>query len=58
MKSIPICTVGGVVKSQWGKVIAIMHQYTIAGRGEFIHSCTQLEYYKNNVEDKSHKSRR
>ena len=32
MKNIPIGTVGGVVTSQHGEVIAIMHQYAIAGR--------------------------
>ena len=38
MKNISIGTVGGVVKSQHGEVIAIMHQYAIAGRGRTIHS--------------------
>ena len=42
MKNIPIGTVGGVVMSQCGEVIAIMHQYAIAGRGRTIHSCAQL----------------
>ena len=53
MKNIPIGTVGGVVKSQRGEVIAIMHQYAIVERGRSIHSSGQLEYYKNDVNDKS-----
>ena len=53
MKNISIGMVGGVVKSQHGEVIAIMHQYAIAGRGRTIHSSAQLEHYKNDVNDKS-----
>ena len=53
MKNIPIGTVGTVVMSQRGEVIAIMHQYAIAGKGRTIHSCAQLEHYKNKVDDKS-----
>ena len=53
MKNIPIGTVGAVVMSQRGEVIAIMHQYAIAGKGSTIHSCAQLEHYKSKVDDKS-----
>ena len=53
MKNIPIGTIGTVVMSQRGEVIAIMHQYAIAGKGRTIHSCAQLEHYKNKVDDKS-----
>jgi hypothetical protein len=38
LTSIPIVTVGGVVPSQPGEVIAIMNQYAYTGRGKSIHS--------------------
>ena len=40
---LPIVTVGGVVQSQRGPVIAIMHQYAYMGSGKTIHSSGQLE---------------
>ena len=46
MKNIPIGTVGAVVKSQCGEVIAIMNQYAITGRGKTIHSSAQLEHFQ------------
>ena len=52
MKNIPIGTVGGVILLQCGEVISIMHQYAIAGKGRTIHSCAQLEPYKNKVDHK------
>ena len=39
--------------SQCQEVIAIMHQYAIAGKGKTIPSYAQLEHYKNKVNDKS-----
>ena len=33
IQNIPIVTAGGVVKSQRGPVIAILHQYAYVGRG-------------------------
>ena len=50
---IAIATVGGVVDTQRGPVIAIMHQYAYTGKGKSIHSCIQLEHFKNDVNDKS-----
>ena len=50
---IPIVTAGGVVNTQRGPAIAIMHQYAYTGKGKTIHSCGQLEWYKNDVNDKS-----
>ena len=52
---IPIVTTGGVVSTQKGEVIAIMHQYAYVGQGKTIHSCTQLEAHKQTVHDKSKK---
>jgi hypothetical protein len=50
---IDIGTVGGVVESQKGPVIAIMHQYALLNKGHSIHSPCQLESYKVTVDDKS-----
>ena len=47
VNNLPIVTVGGVVPSQHGPVIAIMHHYTYMGAGKTIHSSGQLEWYKN-----------
>ena len=44
---------GGVIKTQHGPTIAILHQYTYTGQDKTIHSLGQLEWYKNNVNDKS-----
>jgi Reverse transcriptase (RNA-dependent DNA polymerase) len=51
--NIPIGTVGGVVTSQKGPIIIIMHQYALLGKGSSIHSPCQLEAYHNDVNDKS-----
>ena len=53
VNNIPIVTAGGVVQSQRGPVIAILHQYAYVGRGRSIHSSGQLEWYKNQVDDRS-----
>jgi hypothetical protein len=53
INNIGIGTVGGVVQTQHGPVIAIMHQYALLGKGASIHSPSQLERYKNDVNDKS-----
>ena len=39
--------------TQKGPVIAIMHVYNLFGKGPSIHSPCQLEWYKNDVNDKS-----
>jgi hypothetical protein len=54
---IPIATVGAVVKTQRGDVIAIMHQYAYTGKGKTIHSSGQLEWFKQDVNDRSIKVR-
>jgi hypothetical protein len=53
VNDIGIGTVGGVVQTQNGPVIAIMNQYALLGKGASIHSPGQLEWYKNEVNDKS-----
>ena len=50
---IDIGTVGGVVDTQKGPVVAIMHQYALLGKGSSIHSPCQMEHFKNQVDDKS-----
>jgi hypothetical protein len=52
---IPIVTAGGVINTQKGPAIAIMHQYAYTGKGKTIHSCAQLEAHKQTVHDKSTK---
>jgi len=43
--NIHIVTAGGVVKTQHGPAIAILHQYVYTGQGKTIHSSEQLEWY-------------
>jgi hypothetical protein len=50
---IPIVTAGAVIKTQRGEVIIIVHQYAYTGKGKRIHSSGQLEWYKQEVDDKS-----
>jgi hypothetical protein len=51
IKDVPIGTVGTVVNTQRGEVIAIMHQYAYTGKGGTIHSSGQLEWCGNDVND-------
>jgi hypothetical protein len=53
LTDIDIGTVGGVVQTQKGPVIAIMHQYAILGKGASILAPCQIEHFKNQVDDKS-----
>ena len=53
IKSVPIVTAGGVMQTQNGDVIVILHQYAYHGKGKTIHSSGQLEWYKNDVNEKS-----
>jgi len=50
---IPIVTAGAVVTTQRGPVIVILHQYAYTGQGRTIHSSAQLEWFYNDVNDKS-----
>jgi hypothetical protein len=49
VNNIGIGTVGGVVDTQYGPVIAIMHQYALLDQGPSIHSARQMEWYKHDV---------
>jgi hypothetical protein len=53
IKDVPIGTVGAVVNTQRGEVIAIMHQYMYTGKGGIIHSSGQLKCCGNDVNDHS-----
>jgi hypothetical protein len=53
IKDVPIGTVGAVVNTQHGEVIAIMHQYAYTGKGSTIHSSGQLEWCGNDVNNHS-----
>jgi hypothetical protein len=48
-----IGTVGAYAETQRGPTILIFNQYAYTGKGKTIHSSGQLEWYKNNVCDKS-----
>jgi hypothetical protein len=51
IKDVPIGTVGAVVNTQRGEVLAIMHQYAYTGKGGTIHSSGQLKWCGNDVND-------
>ncbi len=54
VKDLKIATVGGVVQTQHGPVIAVFHQYAeMPGNHKTIHSSAQMEYFKNKVDDRS-----
>ena len=53
LNNLDIVPVGGIVKSQRGEVIAIMHQYIHVPNGVTIYSCIQLKSFKNHEDDKS-----
>ena len=55
MTNLPIVTAGGVVSSQRGEVLVILHQYAYVPQGKTIHSSIQLESFKNKVDDRSTK---
>jgi hypothetical protein len=53
IKDVPIGTVGAVVNTLRGEVIAIMHQYAYTGKGGTLHSSSQLKWCGNDVNDHS-----
>ena len=53
MNDVPIVSVGAVVNTQKGDVIAIMHQFAYTGKGKTILSSGQLEAFNQTVHDKS-----
>jgi hypothetical protein len=54
LMNIHLATVGGYLKkTQRRPAIAIYHQYTYIGRGKTIQSAAQLEWFENDVNDRS-----
>ena len=53
--NIPIVTCGGVINTQHGEVIAVMHQMAYTGKGKTILSSGQMETFQQNVCEKSRK---
>jgi hypothetical protein len=49
--NIDIGMVGGVIQSQKGPIIGIMHQYALLNEGSTIYYPCQFEWYKNEVND-------
>ena len=53
LTNLPIVNAVGLTKTQHGPVILHFNQYAYIARGKSIHSCGQIENYKNEVHDKS-----
>ena len=53
VSGLTIGTVAGCVSTNVGKIVVIMHQYAIYGKGKTIHSPIQLEANGHDVRDKS-----
>jgi hypothetical protein len=51
--NIKIGTDGGVIRTHKGPVIGIFNQHALLNIGSSIHSPCQLEWYKNDINDKS-----
>ena len=51
IKNVAIGTCGGVVDTDQGKVIVILHEHAILGKGQTIHSSGQMEHHRNIVRD-------
>ena len=55
MEKCQTITTGGVINTNCGLVILIMHQCAHAGKGNSMHSLAQMEWCRLNVDDKSMK---
>ena len=55
INSVIIATVSALDYSQAGPVIIIIHQYAYHGKGRTINSYVHIEWYKNDVNEKSRK---
>lgn len=52
LTDVPIVTCAGVIDTNHGLVIAVMHNYAYTGKGRTIHSAIQLESFGNDVNDR------
>ena len=53
LPGLDLATVAGVVQTQRGPICLIMNQYAYLGKGKTIHSCSQIEHFGSDVNDKS-----
>jgi hypothetical protein len=51
MTNLRIVTAGGVVSTQCGELLLVMHQYAHVPQGKTIHSAIQLESFGHKVDD-------
>ena len=52
INDIKVGTGGGVLSTHLGEFIGIFNNYTHVGDGHSIHSCIQLERFRNQVDDR------
>ena len=55
LTDLKIVSAGGVMSTHKGDVVAILHQYALIPGSMTIHSSLQLEAFRQNVDDRSHK---
>ncbi|KAL7563652.1 hypothetical protein ACA910_013388 [Epithemia clementina (nom. ined.)] len=53
LSNLDIVTCAGIINTNHGRVVLIMNEYAYYGQGNSIHSAGQIEWYKNQVDDKS-----
>ncbi|KAL7576077.1 hypothetical protein ACA910_000859 [Epithemia clementina (nom. ined.)] len=53
LSNLDIVTCAGIINTNHGRVVLIMNEYAYYGQGNSIHSASQIEWYKNQVDDKS-----
>ena len=53
LPGLDIVTCAGLLHTNHGKVVLIMHEYAYYGRGNTIHSPGQIEWFQNTCDDKS-----
>ena len=49
IKNVRIGSCGGVVNTQRGEVMVVLHEYAILGKGQTIHSSGQMEHHRNAI---------
>ncbi|KAL7562904.1 hypothetical protein ACA910_000277 [Epithemia clementina (nom. ined.)] len=53
LSNLDLVTCAGIINTNHGRVVLIMNEYAYYGQGNSIHSADQIEWYKNQVDDKS-----
>ena len=54
LPDLDIVTCVALIQTNHGKVDMLMHEYAYYGRGNTIHSSSQIEWFNNTCDDKSH----